>query len=176
MPEGWVEIGRVERALGLDGSMLVSVSGEESQLLSASEATLRGGPGTVPFRVLRARVRPGDPPRIELRLAGITTRELAADWAGASVAIQRSALAALPEGEHYAAELVGLEVRSLAGRSLGRVKEIWTSPAHDLLVVETGGEPVLVPAVPPILQRVDVALGEVWIDPPAGLFPEEVLP
>jgi 16S rRNA processing protein RimM len=154
--------------------LLVSVSGEEpSQLLGAAEVTLRGEPGTVPFRVLDARARAGDAARIQLRLAGLTTRELGEDWLGATVSIPRSSLAALPEGEHYAADLLGLEVRSADGRRLGRVKEIWPSPAHPLLVVETAGDPVLVPAVPPILQRVEAAVGEIWIDPPAGLFPEE---
>lgn len=173
MPEGWVEIGRVERALGLDGTLLVGVAGgEPSSLLRAAEVNLRGGPGSIRFRVLRARARGGDA-HVELRLAGLTTRDLAADWIGAGVAIERSALPELPEGEHYAADLVGLEVRALDGRRLGRVKEIWSAPAHDLLVVEAGGDPVLVPATPPILQRVDSGAGTVWIDPPAGLFPEE---
>jgi 16S rRNA processing protein RimM len=174
LPEGWVEIGRVERALGLDGTLLVGVAGDEpSGLLGAVQVNLRGRPGSIPFRVLRARARPGDASRVELRLAGLMTRDLAAEWLGASVAIERSALPVLPEGEHYAADLVGLEVRAPDGRRLGRVKQIWSSPAHDLLVVETDADPVLVPATPPILQRVDPGAGTVWVDPPAGLFPEE---
>jgi len=175
MPPGWIEIGRVERALGLEGVLLVSVAGEEpSQLLGVEEVMLRGEPGSVPFRVRGARPRGGDPTRIELQLAGLRTRELAAGWVGAGVAVERRAFPELPEGEHYVADLVGLEVRDPDGRRLGRVKEIWPSPAHPLLVVETNGDaPVLVPAVPEILKGVDSAAGELWVDPPAGLFPRD---
>ena len=167
----WVEIGRVERTRGLDGSLLVALhGGDPTNLLAAEEVSLLGGPGRIPFRVLDARDRGRG--RVELRLAGLGTRELAREWAGASVSIARANLQALPEGEYYQRDLIGLTVRTPDGRCLGRVQEIWPTGGHDLLVVATSGEPVLVPAVEPVLARVDLAAGEIWIDPPAGLIPE----
>jgi len=175
-PPDTVEIGRVERARGLDGSLLVSLHGADpANLLAAAEISLRGDPGCIPFRVIRAHDRgraSSGRARVELHLAGLTSREQASGWSGASVSIARSALPSLPEGEYYAHDLIGLEVRSVDGRRLGCVQEIWPTPGHDVLVVATQAEPVLIPAVQPVLLRVDLAAGEVWIDPPAGLIPE----
>jgi 16S rRNA processing protein RimM len=168
----WVEIGRVERARGLDGSLLVGLhAGDPANLLAAPEVSLQGRPGRIPFRVLAARDRGGA--RVELRLAGLGTRELAREWTGASVSIERAALPPLQEGEYYLRDLVGLAVHTLDGRCLGHVREIWPTAGHDLLVVATPGEPVLVPAIEPVIARVDLAARAIWIDPPAGLIPGE---
>jgi 16S rRNA processing protein RimM len=171
-PGSWVEVGRVERARGLDGCLLVGLHGDDpSNLLAAGEVSLTGGPGKVPFRVLAARDLGGS--RVEIRLAGLGTRELAREWAGASVSIPQGALRPLPAGEYYQRDLIGLSVRTADGRVLGQVQEIWPTGGHDLLVVATGGEPVLVPAIEPVLTRVDLGAREIWIDPPAGLVPED---
>ena len=129
-----------------------------------------GEPGRIPFRVLEARDR--GRARVELRLAGLGTREHARAWSGARVSIAHALLRPLPEGEYYQRDLIGLAVRTPDGRHVGHVQEIWPTGGHDLLVVATSGEPVLVPAVEPVLTRVDLAAREIWIDPPAGLIPE----
>jgi len=173
LPEGWIEVGRVERTLGLDGSLVVGLHGDDpANLIAAAEISLRGAPGSIPFRVLGARARAArGHPRVELRLAGIASREQAREWLGASVSVARGALPPPAEDEYYAHDLIGLEVRAPDGESLGRVSEIWPNAGHDLLVVETSTGPVLVPAIAPVLVRVDLAARELWIDPPAGLFP-----
>src|SRR5262249_22726364 len=115
---GWVEVGRVERARGLDGHLLVRLHGDDpANLLGAPEVSLRGTPGSVPFRVLEAHDR--GRARVELRLAGLATRELARDWAGASVWIADAALRPLPAGEYYQRDLIGLAVRTPDGSRLG---------------------------------------------------------
>jgi 16S rRNA processing protein RimM len=175
----WVEIGRVERTRGLDGSLVVRLHADDPRnLLGAGEVALQGGPGRIPFRVVAARVlaatdRGGT--RVELRLAGLGTRELAREWSGARVSIRGAELQPLAAGEYYQRDLIGLAVRIPDGRSIGRVREVWPTAGHDLLVVETAGDPVLVPALEPVLTRVDLGAGEIWIDPPEGLIPAVLL-
>jgi 16S rRNA processing protein RimM len=171
---GWVEVGRVERPRGLEGALIVGLHGDDpANLLGAREVTLRGEPGRIPFQVRAARdlgQRSGRA-RVELELAGIRSRELARDWAGAAVSIRESDLRPLPEGELYWRDVVGLAVRCLDGRRLGTVQEIWPTAGHDVLVVATGAEPLLVPAAQEVIVRVDLAARELWIDPPDGLVP-----
>jgi 16S rRNA processing protein RimM len=173
----WVEVGRVERALGLEGRMIVRLHGEDPEnLLGAREVALDGFPGRIPFRILSAQPRPGladGRARVELELSGLHSREEAAGWAGAGVSIRSSALRPLAAGEYYWRDLIGLTVRGADGRNLGTVQEIWPTGGHDLLVVATAGEPLLVPAIEPVLMRVDLDAGEIWVDPPPGLIPEE---
>ena len=175
--ENWLEIGRVSRARGRDGALNVALFGDDpANLVVAERVSLRGAPGEIAFRVLGARVlaTPRDGrARVELRLAGLDSRERAEAWGGASLAIPEAGLRELPEGEYYWRQIVGLEVYLPDGRPLGEVAEIWPTAAHDLLVVRGAGEPVLVPAVDEILTRVDLDAGALWIDPPAGLVPGE---
>ena len=50
--ESWVEIGEVVRAHGLDGTVLVQLYGDDpGNLTEVKSVQLRGGPGTVEFRV-----------------------------------------------------------------------------------------------------------------------------
>ncbi len=55
---------------------------------------------------------------------------------------------------------------------LGVVREIWPTVESDLLVVQSGDETLLVPALRDVLKRIDVAKGEVWVELPPGLLEE----
>ena len=173
-PESWVEVGRVLRPSGLDGSLLVRLHGEEpDNLLKAPRVQLSGGPGSIPFAVREA--EPASPSRdgrarARLSLEGVETRERCESWTGASVAIPEAALPALPDGEFYWRDILGLQARLPDGRVLGAVEEIWPTAGHDLLVIGNGVDRFLIPAAPPLLGRVDPAAGCVWIDPPPELL------
>jgi 16S rRNA processing protein RimM len=184
--EGWIEVGRVVRVCGLEGALAVALdAGHPVDLAPPQRICLAGPPGRIPFRIEAARALGGaGSSRIELRLAGVSSRERAEPWVGSRVLVPPEALRATgPAGRWPAGgqpsearrrELLGLTVRLPDGSAVGTVDEIWPSPAHHLLVIHRKkGDPLLIPAVPPILARVDLAARELWIDPPAGLIPEE---
>lgn len=172
----WVDVGRVARPHGLRGAVLVNLHGEDpDNLLHAEQARISGKPGRREFTIRSAaaagRLRDGRA-RVRVCFAGIPVREEAERWVGAAVALRESALRALPAGEYYWRELIGVECRTLESRTLGRVREIWPAPANDLLVVGDGARDILVPALRHVLVRLDRPAGVLWIDPPAGLLEE----
>jgi 16S rRNA processing protein RimM len=173
-PPGWVELGRVLRAHGLDGTLLVALHGEDAaNLIDAPRVLLRGSSGSLEVDVLDVRPIPfarARGARVRARLAGIDSRERAESWGGATLSIPEAALPALPEGEYYWRDLIGLACRTLDGRTLGRIEEIWPTGSNDVLVVRGEGATTLVPALHDVLVRVDLLAGEVCIDPPAGLL------
>lgn len=69
----------------------------------------------------------------------------------------------LAEGEMWTHELVGSDVVDTKGTPHGRVVDVEVNPAHDILVLDTGG---LVPVV--FVQEFDGT--RVVIDPPEGLL------
>jgi 16S rRNA processing protein RimM len=71
-----------------------------------------------------------------VRLEGIDTRELAEQWAGAEVSIEKTALPELDSGEYYWHQLEGLEVETRDGVKLGRVGHLFETGANDVLVVK----------------------------------------
>ncbi len=71
-----------------------------------------------------------------VRLEGIDTREQAADLVGYRIAVSKSQLPDLPQGEYYWSDLIGLEVINTAGVTLGVVKRLMETGANDVLVVD----------------------------------------
>ena len=173
----WVELGRVLRPHGLDGGLLVSLhSDDPSNLLSAPTVALRAAPGTIPFRVESAEpvgAGPGGRYRLRVFLEGIDSRDRAMAWADAAVLVPPGTIAALPEGEFYWRDLIGLEARSADGALLGRVDEILPTGAADVLVIRRDGRrDLLLPVVTEWIVRVERERGELWLDPPAELVAE----
>jgi 16S rRNA processing protein RimM len=78
---------------------------------------------------------------------------------------------ALPEEPEawYDHQLVGLKAL-VGGEVVGQVSRVDHLPAQDLLAIETSNGEVLVPFVKQIVPEVNVALGQVTLTPPDGLF------
>jgi 16S rRNA processing protein RimM len=174
--EPWVEVGRVARPHGLGGALSVTLYGDDpANLIGSARVRLEGREGAEECRVERAEAAgftSGGRARARLWITGLSGRGEAERWAGARISIPESALRALPAGEFYWRDVIGLECRTLDGTLIGTVEEIWPTAASDLLVVRVGETTVLVPAAAPILDRVDAAAGTLWIDPPEGLLEE----
>lgn len=69
-------------------------------------------------------------------IGGVEDRESARRLVGQEIAVARDALPEPADGEHYWADLVGLEVVNREGVSLGTVERLMETGANDVLVVE----------------------------------------
>ncbi|MFI5314370.1 MAG: ribosome maturation factor RimM [Myxococcota bacterium] len=181
-PEGradrdWVELGRVLRPHGLAGCLLVGLhSDDPSNLIAAETLRLAGDPGTIPFRVASAEsagAGPGGRARVRLSLVGLDTRDRAKPFVGSGVMIPAVDLAALPEGEFYWRDLIGLQALAGDGSWLGVLAEILPTAAADVLVIRRDGPDLLLPVTERLIARLDRERGELWLDPPDELLAEE---
>jgi 16S rRNA processing protein RimM len=105
-----------------------------------------------------------------LFLEGIDTRSKAETLIKAILLIETD-VDALPEEPEawYDHQLVGL--KALVGSEVvGQVTRVDHLPAQDLLAIETPKGEVLVPFVKQIVPEVNIALGQVALTPPDGLF------
>jgi 16S rRNA processing protein RimM len=145
-----VPVGRVGRPHGLDGAFVVE-RGSDDPSRYAVGATLHVN--GVPAKVsLSRRVGRG---RHAIRLDREVER-------GAELTIRRSELPALPEGEFYAFELVGLRVEAEGGRQVGVVRGVLPGPANDNLELEDGR---LVPMIEDAIRALDPEAGVVLLNP-----------
>ncbi len=170
---GRVELGRVRQAQGLHGALVVELFGEEpATLLGASEVTLDGPPGAVPFKVEAARTLAAarGRARVRLELAGLDARGRAERWVGSVVSVSDRELAPLPEGEYYHRELLGLRCEQEAGGTLGAIEAIESTPTADLLIVRQGERVLRIPAEDGILLRVDRQRARVVVRLPEGFL------
>ncbi len=79
-------------------------------------------------------------------------------------------LEALPSGTFYRHDLVGCRVVTPDGAAVGEVIDVEGRLAGSRLVIERGGEMILVPLATDICVRIDPQARTIVIDPPEGLL------
>jgi 16S rRNA processing protein RimM len=109
-----------------------------------------------------ARVR-GEPPRLLLSFEGVEDREAAARLTKATIEVPAVALPELDEDEFYVRDLLGCDVEA-GGEVVGRVADVLSRPANDVVVVRSAaGEELMLPFVPEVVLEVDLAAGVVRV-------------
>ncbi|WP_395307195.1 ribosome maturation factor RimM [Mycobacterium sp. AMU20-3851] len=165
-------IGRVAKAHGVTGEVVVEVRTDDPAARFVPGAVLRGRkPRGGPERnyvIESVREHAG---RLLIRLTGVGDRNAADEMRGTLFLIESAELPPIDDpDEFYDHELVGLAVRTTDGTSVGTVAEVLHTAAGELLSVKTAeGREVLVPFVSAIVTAVSRTEG-VQIDPPDGLL------
>jgi 16S rRNA processing protein RimM len=150
--------GRVGRPHGLDGSFYVT--GPTSRLLAVGTIVTVAGSAA-----LAIRRRAGTDARPIVRLDGIDDRAAAEALRGSELTVDADGAPMLAEGEWWASELQGCEVRD-GDRQLGTVIRLVELPSCEALEVRpaAGGEPLLVPMVKDAIRDVDTASRRIEVD------------
>lgn len=65
----------------------------------------------------------------------------------------------LEEDEYFVADLIGLTAKTDEGEELGRIKDVLTTGANDVYVIDTKEGELLVPAIHDCVQEVDLEAG-----------------
>ena len=152
---GLIEIGRLGRPHGLKGEQALDLCALTPLELHAIQTfTWRGRDGTTRPLTL-ATARPAND-RILVRFNGTTDRAGASAFTNGHLLVEEERLPDPGPGAAYNFQLVGLEVVTEEGRSIGTVAEIWPSPAHSVLVVR-GAQEVLIPSIPEFVKAVSLA-------------------
>jgi len=117
------------------------------------------------------RVRP-KPPGWIVDVREITDRDQAEAWRGALVIAARESLPEADDDEWYVADLVGLDVVTDRGETLGKLEEVLHLPANDVFVVR-GRREILLPVTEEVVRGVDREAGRVTVHLLPGLVEEE---
>lgn len=170
---GPIALGRIVGAHGLRGQIRVRVLGDDPEELLRIPRLMVGenenDPAAVAFEVAGA--APGRAGEVRMALVGVEKRDAAEQLRGRLVMADPGQLEALPDGEYYGYQLVGCRVEGEDGRAIGTVREIWSTGAPDVLVVESeDGGRHLIPAAADLLREVDVAGRRIVIEVIPGLL------
>lgn len=134
-PADSTRIGYLLAPHGVQGGVKLFVLGDSEQLLSLGRVYVEKR-GWVRLRKIEP-LNVG----VVLHLAGVTTREGAAELRGSQVYAADAELPPLEEGHYYYHQLRGLPLYGSDGQQLGQVKDVEDMGHQDLLVVaHTGGE------------------------------------
>lgn len=144
-----VQVGKVGKPHGLEGAFVVEEASDDPERFAEGVTLLVGGE---PARVVESKKAGGRP---VIRFDRDVTR-------GAPIEIERADLPEPGEAEYYAFQLVGLEVEEAGGAKLGRVTEVSSGPANDVLELDTG---LALPLVDACVQEVDLERGRILVKP-----------
>ena len=144
-----VQVGKVGKPHGLEGAFVVEEASEDPDRFAIGTTLLVGGEIAEVVESKKAGGRP------VIRLDRDVPR-------GAEIEVERGDLPEPEENEYYAFQLVGLEVEEAGGQRLGRVTEISSGPANDVLELDTG---LALPLVDACVQEVDLEGGRILVQP-----------
>jgi len=105
-----------------------------------------------------------------LKLRGIDTMDAAERLRGCPVVLPEAALAPPGPDAYYHYQLVGCRVTAVDGRELGTVRDVWTIPGNDQLVVDRNGREILLPLSRAFCREIDVAGKRIVVEVPDGLL------
>jgi 16S rRNA processing protein RimM len=165
--EELLAVGRIARAHGVTGEVAVRSLTEVAERFAPGAVLLLGPDGNRRLTVSAARPHHD---RVLVRFEEIGDRTEAETLRGRLLLVPAVDLPPPPEGAFWVHEVVGLEVVTEDGRSLGRIREVQANPANDIWVTD---REALIPAVRQVVTSVDRERRVVTIRDMPGLLDED---
>jgi len=106
---------------------------------------------------------------VTIKFKEINDMDIADKLRGSYIEVSRQELVPLEEDCYYIFDIVGLSVYDTAEKFLGKITDVLQTGANDVYVVETGGKPLLLPALKEVVREVDLEGGRMLVDLPKGL-------
>jgi 16S rRNA processing protein RimM len=157
-----VTLGRVVGLFGVRGWVKVFSFTEPREAILSYEQWLLVNDGNWQPATIEDGKRHGK--AVLAKLAGVDTREKAAELLGREIAVRRADLPETGVGEYYWTDLIGATVWHKEERKLGHVKQMLETGAHDVMVVD-GDTDILIPFVHgEVVLEVDIDAGIVRVD------------
>ena len=148
-----VAMGYIKGVFGIKGWLKIAADTEYPDSLLDYPEWLLSKNGKTLNVVLEAGKLVGD--ELQVKFEGIDDRDQAFALRGYTVEIPRDEFSPAGEDEYYWTDLVGMTVVNKEGITLGTVKNLMETGAHDILVVAKAEGKTLIPFVSQFIDGVD---------------------
>ena len=166
-PVRWVAVGRITKAHGVRGEVSVLPLSDVEDRFAAASRLYASESEERPLTVAASRPNRG---RLLVRFEEVPDRTRAEALAGAYLFVPAGASPSLPDGSFWPHELIGADVVTENGRSLGVLTEIVRTSANDVWVArDDAGNESLVPALREVVAEVDAGAHRVVVREIPGL-------
>ena len=164
----YIPVGKITKPHGIKGEVRIYPYSEDPDSVSGyPEILVVQASGCLSIKVDRS--SPHGKVAI-VKLAGVNDRNGAEELAGLEVWVEKELLPELAPDEFFWHDLVGLKVSTENGRELGKVKELFSTGGHDILVIRGGGHEYLIPAKKEFMLEVDQDKGTLLVAEIPSLF------
>ena len=162
----YLEIGKIVSVFGIKGEVKVEPWCDSPDFLCEFD-TLYYKSGT-PVEIERARVHKN---QALLKIKGIDTPEEGVKLRGRVLYMDRDDVE-LEEGFYFQQDLIGLLVKnSESGEEYGTISDVLQTGANDVYeITDSDSNKKYIPAIPDVIDKVDIEKGEMLITPLEGLF------
>lgn len=169
VPDDLILVGHVTGAYGIQGWVRVRRYSADADAMLHAKTWWLDKPFLRDVEVMQSKIHGED---VVVRLVGVAADRNAAEaLKGATVQIRRSHFPVLADDEFYWIDLIGLEVESLRGESLGSVVDLMDNGAHPILQVQAAPvagsdkpKELLIPFVDQFVKTVDQAAKKITVD------------
>ena len=158
-------VGTIARAHGIKGQVIVNPETDFPEERFKPGATLFTERGAITLTT--ARFQNGRP---VIGIEGVATMNDAETLAGLELRVPVEELAALPPGTFYHHDLVGCQVETAGGQTVGAVTGVEGTAGGSRLVVAGAKGEVQIPLATEICRTIDVAGKRIVIEPIDGLL------
>ncbi|HEY9288758.1 MAG TPA: ribosome maturation factor RimM [Candidatus Dormibacteraeota bacterium] len=156
-----LRVGRISKAHGVKGALRVELLTDFPERFAPGSELEVGGRSMV---VAGSEERDGG---LIVRFQGVDDRNAAEQLVGAYCTLPLAAAKPLPADRFYQFQLVGLPVFDRRRqRELGRVAEVLSYAANDVLRVVDGNTEVLIPMLKSVVRSIDSAEGRIIVELP----------
>jgi 16S rRNA processing protein RimM len=160
----FISIGVIIGTRGLDGTLKVRPTTDFPERFSQGAEVFLNGNSTTIEKVS------WNKENVLLSIKGIASLEEAIQYRGVELTIPSKALRKLPIGCYYQFDIIGIEVYSVDGLSIGCITQILNC-SNDVYVVRNHlGKEFLIPATKEIIKIVDIEKRKIIIKPIDGLL------
>ena len=165
----YLAVGRIVKAHGVHGEVSVDVLTDFPERFDTTEWIYLGNEFEAEaYRLKKFRWHKKN---ILLTLEGVDDRDQAGRLRGLCVQVPIGDVVPLPEGDYYLYELIGLQIVTTNGQTLGKVVNILETGANDVYVVETPDKTdILLPAIPDVVKEIDTDAGKITVELIDGLI------
>lgn len=171
MIKEYLETGKITGTHGVRGEMRVEVWSDSPEFLKKFKTFYFDDKGNEPVKVISC--RPHGNIAI-LKLDGVETIDDALKLRNKVLHIKRSD-AKIPKGNYFIAELIDCKVIDADDNDkvYGILSDVSETGANDVWHIKADDKEYLIPAIPDVIDSVDVEEGIVKIKPLKGIFDDE---
>lgn len=163
----FVVIGKFRRPHGIRGEIRMTVLTDNPDLIKPDQI-IYAGEGYKPYTVKNFRWHGDD---MLINLKELPDRTAVEIFRNIMVYMKSADAPELPDGEYYLHQLVGMEVITDQGESLGKLKEIILTGANDVYLVDSPqGKDILLPAIDEVVLDINQEKGEILVHIIPGLL------
>lgn len=161
-------VGKITSVYGVKGWVKIySFTSPMENILAYAPWQLKMGGQWKPYKVAESKQHGKG---LIARLEGVNDRELARQFCGVEIAIDKALLPELDAGEFYWSQLEQLAVYTLNGELLGRVSHLIETGSNDVLIVKGNAESIdrrerMIPYLPDqVIKEINLETGTMRVD------------